>query len=132
MQYSIKDDFHALSVISALATVVRDVKIIFVNAKFGKYDPGFLVEKDTKPWDWLIKNAIRYDIDIVSMSFSFKKVDAAIEDKINKLAANEVFMLSSLGNTYEGSNGSNTGHEFPQNHPRVYAVGSVDHEYRGK
>ncbi len=87
--------------------------------------------QNTKIWEWLHHNVETYDIDVISMSwnYGYKYIDfnSNILPLIDSLYQKGVFMISAIrnGGKYEGS-------DFPTDRPYVYAVGSIDHENRGK
>ncbi len=120
---------HGFAVISALATIVPNVKIIFVNAqiRYGEIvGEGFQIDRDVGIWTWLRDNANVFDIDVITISLNSGTSNAVVSSRIEDLYAKGIFMISSIGNE-----GIYQGNVFPQSHSKIYAVGSVDHEDRG-
>ena len=121
-------DTHGREVISALGSIAKHAKVIFVNLKLDEDTLGFDSYRDEKIWQWLLDNVDTYDIDVISMSFTLyetEPLNESILSRIDNLASKGVFMVSSIGNW-----GNYNGNNFPQNHSMVYAVASVDHENR--
>ncbi len=124
---------HGVAVISALASIIPNVKIIFVNAMMQYnisgnliYDIGFPINKHVSLWEWIRDNVENFDIDIVTASLNSGVANSIVPSRINQIYDKGVFMISSIGNSgiYEGN-------QFPQSHSKVYAIGSLDHENRG-
>ncbi len=122
-------DFHGYRVLSALMTIARGAKVIFVDASLNGH--GFDMGKH-EVWKWIYDNRSTYDIDIINFSWS---VGAAkrVEDKdqevvqyIDLLYAAGVFMVGAMGN-----DGQNTNFRYLTYHQHIYGVGSIYHENRG-
>ncbi len=118
---------HGFAVISALATIVPYIKVIFVNSAETLDKPdGFLIHINNHPWKWIKDNVARYDIDIITASVSTGyEASEEVKNTIAEIHNKGVFMVTAIGNKgiYEGNN-------FPQEHQYFYTVGSVDHEDR--
>ncbi len=111
---------HGRAVISALASIAKKARIIFVNLALGD-SKGFA--NPEVAWQWLLDNVATYDI--VSMSYSSPNMSDQEKALMNQLAQRGVFMVTTIGN-----DGVYAGDAYPQALPYVYAVGSVDHEDR--
>ena len=128
LDYSPTDN-HAIAVISAFGTIARNAKVLFINARFKGEDTnlGFYIT-DNEIWRWIDDNIGVYNIKVISTSFNAKTNDYTDFDStiFDRIHAKDVFMVSSIGNE-----NSIEGYDFPQFHPYVYSVGSIDHETRG-
>ncbi len=128
---------HGFKVISVLATIAREVKVIFVDIQVvpfsGTPDPyGFEFGED-KIWEWINFNQATYDIDIISWSWSkpndFKS--STTQAYFDSLKNKGVIMISSAGNAGNYLNTiSDTPNKYPQYYTDWYTVGSIDHETR--
>ena len=124
---------HGFAVISVLATIARNVKVIFVDLNYEGLDPyGFEYGED-KIWEWIDDNQASKDIDIISWSWSidadFKSstTQAYFDSLVNK----GVIMISSAGNRGNYNNThAGTAYNYPQYYTDWYAIGSIDHETR--
>ncbi|RMG23036.1 MAG: hypothetical protein D6732_25125 [Methanobacteriota archaeon] len=119
-------DGHGREVISALGSIAKHAKVIFVNLQLGDDNIGFRSHADVVIWDWILNNVDSYDIDVISMSFNVYLLPPwNVISRILDIADKGVFMVSAIGN-----DGRYHGGTFPQGLPDVYAVASVDHENR--
>ncbi|RMG41499.1 MAG: hypothetical protein D6732_02385 [Methanobacteriota archaeon] len=121
-------DDHAIAVISALGTIARKAKVLFVNARYDgePIDSGFYLT-DNEIWRWIANNVENYNIKVISTSFNVKDFPNFDSTVFDYIYAQGVFMATSIGNKQRDD-----GDDFPQFHPYVYAVGSIDHETRTK
>ncbi len=121
-------DDHALAVISALGTIARNAKVLFVNARYDgePINSGFYLT-DNQIWGWIESNIENYNIKVISTSFNVKDFPNFDRTIFDYIYARGVFMVTSIGN-----DGKPEGDVFPQFHPYVYSVGSIDHETRTK
>ncbi len=128
-------DFHALGVLSAFGTIARDAKVLFVNIRLKTTDPensGFFLY-DSRIWEWIKNNVGQYNIKVISTSINTgyaKAKNHTNTDLITEIYEQGVFMVAAIGN--DGWGIPNRGDFFPNYHPYVYSVGSIDHETRGK
>ncbi len=119
-------DGHGRGVISALGSIAKHANVIFVNLQLDDDNLGFRPQHDPILWEWMRDNIDTYDIDVISMSFSLYDTPSLdVMLRMVDVAEKGVFMVSSIGN-----DGVYNGNAFPQDHPDVFAVGSVDHEDR--
>ncbi len=131
---------HGFPVIYAIATLFRNVKIVFLDTQADEDTLGFpkaYIDNDDngKPnllWTWLEENYANYGIDVVSMSIAFEfSFDPSHIDKINQLYAKGIVFISAAGNNnfyYNRLYGLSTRSFFyPQLYQEWFAIGSVDH-----
>ncbi|RMG26997.1 MAG: hypothetical protein D6732_20615, partial [Methanobacteriota archaeon] len=127
-------DFHALGVLSAFGTIARNAKVLFVNIREKTDLPentGFLLY-DSRMWEWIKNNIGQYNIRIISTSINTGYLLAKNQtntDLLTEIYEQGVFMVAAIGN--DAWNDPNRGHYFPNYHPYVYSIGSIDHETRG-
>ena len=115
---------HGYSVTGILASVVRNVNVIFVSIYADD-----LATSDTI-WRYLYNNINTYNIVGITMSWLVaRNAKPPVRRVIRDLFNEGVFISASAGN--EGANISRSV-LFPQSLPEVYTIGSVDHENRGK
>jgi len=123
---------HGLMVCSVLASIARDVKIIFIDLDYSNDPYGFELD-DYSLWEWIEDYQSTYDIDIISTSCSWHVdfMSQAIEQIWDNLISNGVVMLSSAGNAGNYLNYVYWDPScYPQYYSQWYCVGSVDHETR--
>ncbi|MCE7743359.1 MAG: S8/S53 family peptidase [Candidatus Heimdallarchaeota archaeon] len=127
---------HGLTVISAIAAIARDVKVIFVDIQMSnlfKTDPYGFEFDDYKLWEWLDDNQASKDIDIITCSLS-KSQDFATSQILQKwddLLSKDVIMVASAGNKGNYMNQANSiEYKYPQYYSHWYCIGSIDHETR--
>jgi len=130
---------HGFAVISVLASIARDVEVIFVDLQFYespfKYDRyGFELD-DESLWDWIANNQSTFDIDIISSSVATNSTYAtsSILDDWDDLIDNDVMMICAAGNNNSYMNYNSPKDVYicyPQNYTEWYVVGSIDHENR--
>jgi hypothetical protein len=126
---------HGFAVISALATVARDVKVIFADMKLYSAEAFGFEELEYSLWKWIDDNQAARDIDIVSLSYSTNITfnTQPIRNRWKNLNNDDVILISSAGNygTYYNENGTTDEYwRYPQYYKRWYCVGSIDHETR--
>ncbi len=124
--------FHGFAVISVLATIARDVKVIFVDLDIGDEPYGFENGED-KIWEWIDDNQASKDIDIISWSWSidtdFKS--STTQGYFDSLVNKGVIMISSAGKNNNYNNILNDiPYKYPQYYTDWYTIGSIDHETR--
>jgi len=131
-----KFGIHGLTVISAMAAIARDVKVIFVDIQFSdlyRTDPyGFELE-DYKLWEWLDDNQASKDIDIITCSLcKFQDfTTSSILQKWDSLISKDVIMVAAAGNGGKHMNlVNNKEYKYPQYYSQWYCIGSIDHETR--
>jgi len=125
---------HGYAVISALAAVARDVKVIFIDLKIKNDIYGFEYG-DYKIWDWIDNNQASKDIDIISWSWVMREnftENTSIHQKWASLLDKNVIMLTAAGNYYTYLN-ARWGHEYKYQsyYSEWYSVGSINHETKG-
>ena len=123
---------HGLHVCSVIASIARDVEVIFIDLE-KSYDPYGFEYADYKLWEWIDDHQSTYDIDIVTTSIStssnFKTT--AIEQIWDNLISNGVIMLSAAGNNGNYKNYYIYSYMmYPQYYSEWYCVGSINHETR--
>ena len=123
---------HGFEVISVLAAVARDIKVIFVDLQYGT-DPFGFEYGDYKIWEWIDNNQATYDIDIISWSCVSRRnfTNSAIEQKWDSLLKKNVMLLTAAGNF--GNAGNRLGdyyYMYQSWYTEWYAIGSIDHEDR--
>ncbi|MHA1829537.1 MAG: S8 family serine peptidase [Candidatus Heimdallarchaeaceae archaeon] len=125
---------HALEVISVIASIARDVKVIVVDLEHLTDPYGFELD-DYKLWEWIDDNQASKDIDIVSASVATKEdfASSSILQIWDSLISKGVILIASAGNY--GNYLNNYGWEgydykYPQYYTQWYCVGSIDHETR--
>ncbi|NPD89519.1 MAG: S8/S53 family peptidase [Asgard group archaeon] len=127
---------HGFAVISALAAVARDVKVIFMDIDMGA-DPYGFEKGEYLMWWWIYTYQASKDIDIVSWSQStdihFAYPGSQTQQLWSLLINKGVIMLASAGNlgTYKNLNvTTEVEWKYPQYYTAWYAIGSIDHETR--
>ena len=124
---------HGMYVISVLASIARNVEVIFVDLDYAN-DPYGFEYGENKIWEWIYDNHASKDIDIVIWSSSTDDDFAGSIAKIyfDLLIDNGVILLTSAGNnngTYL-NNLDDDDYMYPQYYTEWYTVGSIDHETR--
>ncbi|MCE7737961.1 MAG: S8 family serine peptidase [Candidatus Heimdallarchaeota archaeon] len=130
---------HGFAVISVLASIARDVKVIFIdlyveNEEEELYDPYGFTYGQYEIWEWIDDNQASKDIDIVSWSWVSRidfTEDTTIHQKWASLITKNVMLLTAAGNYYNYLNyrwGYN--YMYQSYYSEWYAVGSIDHEDR--
>ncbi len=114
---------HGLEVLSAVATIARRAKVLFINTGVN----GFRLE-DVSLWFWLDNNRDDYNIRVITISQFGSIPYQTIYDKIDSLHASGVTIVAAAGNDGLPMR-SNL---FPQHHQYVYTVGSIDHKNVGE
>lgn len=119
---------HTSKVLTAFGTIARGAPVIVIDDDV-ESDYGYDMYSDTSPWGWILNNIDTYQIKVVSISQYFS-IDPSIVSQVNNLITQihnkGVTIVSSMGN-----DGRDRGDRFPQSHPYVYGVSSIDHENRG-
>jgi subtilisin family serine protease len=113
---------HGSSVVSVIHQVAPKAKIIMIDITDNGLTPSDYVEHAL---NWILDNVEKYDIDIVSMSFTTLPTDR-IESIISTLHDNyEVILFASAGN-YDGKRDS-----YPASYKDVISVGGIFDDYDG-
>ncbi len=127
------DKAHSLMVLSALMTVARNVKVVFVklDIKFDADptgDGGFALN-DEEMYEWIINNTKKYNIKV--MTTSFDKFGIFINN-FGGIADKGVYMMAAIGNDGLIKNSDpQSDYYFPTYLDQVHGIGSIDHEDRG-
>jgi len=124
---------HGFAVVSMIAAVAREAKVIFVDLKYDDEPIGFEYD-DTDIWTWIDNNQASKDIDIVSCSY-FVRDDytegTSLHQTWNSLTSKGVILLSSSGNYFSYNNSiGEVAFPFHSYYSEWYSVGSIDHETR--
>lgn len=132
---------HGFAVISVLAAIARDLKVIFVDYR---HEPGEDPDDwDTfgfdygiyEIWEWIDDNQASKDIDIISWSWvhSINFTTPAILQKWSSLISKDVIMLTAAGNfcNYLNQLGIKY-YKYQSYYTEWYSVGSIDHEDRSE
>ncbi|RMG42040.1 MAG: hypothetical protein D6732_01640 [Methanobacteriota archaeon] len=118
---------HTSKVLTAFGTIARGAPVIVIDDDV-ESDYGYEITQDIRSWEWILNNIDTYQIKVISISQSMYDplMDRRINNLITQIHNKGVTIVSSMGN-----DGRNRGDSFPQSHPYVYGVGSIDHENRG-
>jgi hypothetical protein len=124
---------HGFAVVSMIAAVAREVKVIFVDLLCDDDPIGFMFD-DTDIWTWIDNNQASKDIDIVSCSY-FVRDDytegTTLHQTWNSLINKGVILLSGAGNYFSYNNTRGIiANPFHSYYTEWYSVGSIDHETR--
>ncbi len=126
---------HGAAVLSSLALVSRQIKVVFMDA-IGDYDShGFDLEESSsydKMWDWIDENLDEYSVDIILASLSVPDGDFIDDVQSNSLKNKGIPLITSAGNYGNQYNYLDNTQKFvPQKYSAWLSVGSIDHENRG-
>lgn len=130
--YDKTDKIHSLMVLSALMTVARNVKVVFVklDIKFdtdANGDGGFALY-DNQMYDWIINNIETYNIKV--MTSSFEKL-GKFSNRFKEIKNRGVYLISAIGNDGKLRNSNDYNSYFPSYLSQIRGIGSIDHENRG-
>ncbi|MHA1401648.1 MAG: S8 family serine peptidase [Candidatus Heimdallarchaeaceae archaeon] len=124
---------HGFAVISALAAIARDVKVIFVDIDELDYDPYGFEYGEYKIWEWIDNNQESKDIDIISwsMHYNLDFTTSSFLQKWDSLISKDVIMITGAGKFGNYLNvDRGIAYKYQSYYTEWYAVGSIDHETR--
>ncbi|RMG42525.1 MAG: hypothetical protein D6732_00800, partial [Methanobacteriota archaeon] len=117
---------HTSKVLVAFGTIARGAPVIVIDDDI-ESDYGYHMQSDLSPWEWILNNIDTYQIKVVSISQFFPILFVSqVNNLITQIHNKGVIIVSSMGN-----DGRDRGDRFPQSHPYVYGISSIDHENRG-
>jgi len=123
---------HGLQVVSVLASIARDVNVIFIDLLRGYESYGFDIH-DEELWEWIDDNQATYGIDVINYSYSdrVEELNSNIYLIWDSLVSKNVMMLTSAGlyGTHLDFDGARY-YKYPAYYTQWYCVGSIDHETR--
>jgi hypothetical protein len=128
---------HGFEVISVIASIARDVKVIFIDLQVtseSDNDPYGFEYGEYKIWEWIDNNQASKDIDIVNFSW-VNRVDftegTSIHQKWSSLKSKNVMFLTPSGNFYSAGNRQGSLYwKYQSYYTEWYSIGSIDHENR--
>lgn len=129
---------HGFAVISVLASIARNVEVIFIDLYLEDtqeeiYDPYGFDYGEYKIWEWIDNNQASKDIDIINWSWVSREsfADTAIHQKWASLINKDVILLTAAGNFWKYLNERwDFFYKFQSYYSEWYAVGSINHETR--
>lgn len=124
LKYLINDETHTMEVISAIASIARNVKIYFYDAQYSASDVfGYSwhgTSHHPSIWQQLIDDKSKFDVVVTSIRASAPDQDQ--EELISELALTEYIIAAA------GYSDPEDKIAFPAANLRIKAVGSIDHE----
>ncbi len=127
---------HGFMVISVLAAIARNVKVIFIDLQHEideVTDPYGFEYGEYKIWQWIDNNQASKDIDIINWSMVHYEdfTTSSIQQRWNSLLSKKVIMLTAAGNYFSAGNyWDGEYHKYQSYYTEWYSIGSIDHENR--